>query len=81
MAITVRVDVGYVDVDVDISDFDHDDLVDELESRDYIVVHKYEQQDLFTKEETQVLLDLIDTQKPTPGSVLYFIREKIANGT
>ena len=80
MAITVSVDVGYVDVDVDISDFDDDDLVDELEIRDYIVVHKDNQEDLFIREEIQVLLDLIDTQKPTLGSVLYFIREKIANG-
>ena len=78
--ITVSVDVGYVDVDVDISEFDDADLIDELESRDYIVVHKDNQEDLFTKEEIQVLLDLIDDQKSAPGSVLYFIREKIANG-
>jgi hypothetical protein len=70
-----------VDVDVDLYDFDDDELVSELENRDYIVYHKDdERDDLLTKEDKIVLLDLIDDHDPIVGSSLYFIREKIANG-
>jgi hypothetical protein len=48
-----------VDVDVDLYDFDDDELVSELENRDYIVYHKDdERDDLLTKEDKIVLLDL-----------------------
>jgi hypothetical protein len=81
MMITVSVDVGYVDVDVDLEYFDDDDLVDELESRDYVVYHEDdERDDLLSKEDRHALLMLIDSHNPDVGSPMYFIREKIANG-
>jgi hypothetical protein len=77
---TVSVDVGYVDVDVDLDDFDDDELADELEHRGYIVYHKDDGSDNFlSKEDRQALLLLIDSHNPDVGSPLYFIREKIAN--
>ena len=77
----VSVDVGYVDVDVELEDFDDDELVDELESRDYVVYHKNDGRDDFlSKEERHALLMLIDSHNPDVGSPMYFIREKIANG-
>jgi len=39
MSITISKDV-YVDVDVDLSDFEISDLIEELERQDYIVTHK-----------------------------------------
>lgn len=81
MMSTISVDVGYVDVDVDISYFDDDDLVDELESRDYIVYHRDDNRDdLLSNDDRWTLLKLIDSHNPVVGSSLYFIREKIANG-
>lgn len=69
-----------VDVDVDLYDFDDDELASELESRDYIVYHKDdERDDLLTKEDRWALLKLIDSHNPGVGSPMYFIREKIAN--
>ena len=77
----VSVDVGYVDVDVELEDFDDDELVDELESRDYVVYHKNDGRDDFlSKEDRHALLMLIDSHNPDVGSPMYFIREKIANG-
>lgn len=76
----VSVDVGYVDVDVDLNDFDDDELASELESRDYIVYHKDdERDDLLSREDRYALLALIDSQNPDVGCPMYFIREKIAN--
>ena len=76
----VSVDVGYVDVDVDLDDFDDDELASELESRDYVVYHKDdERDDLLSKDDRWDLLKLIDSHNPAVGSSLYFIREKIAN--
>jgi formiminotetrahydrofolate cyclodeaminase len=74
----VSIDVGYVDVDVDLDKFDDDELVEELESRGYTVT---DEPRVLDAEETEVLLKLIDDQDPAPGSQLYFIREKIVNGT
>lgn len=79
---TVSVDIGYVDVDVDLKDFDDDELADELESRDYVVYHKNdERDDLLSKEDRRALLMLIDSHNPDVGSPMYFIREKIANAS
>lgn len=76
----VSVDIGYVDVDVDLEDFDDDELVSELESRDYVVYHKDdERDDLLSKEDRHALLMLIDSHNPDVGSPMYFIREKIMN--
>lgn len=76
--VTVSIDVGYVDVDVDLEDFEDDDLVEEVKSRGYVV---YDENDVnpfeFTPEEIDTLKQLIDEQDPKVGSVLYFIREKL----
>jgi len=62
--------------------FDDDELVDELESRGYIIYHKDDKPDDFlSKEDKWVLLKLIDHHNPVVGADLYFIREKIANET
>lgn len=79
---TISADIGVVDIDIDLSKIDVIDLIEELESRGYIV-----EQDpsllvtpsFFEKEESEVLLELIDRSNPKQGSYLYFIREKIAN--
>ena len=75
MTITVSVDVGYVDVEVAISDFDDDDLIEEIESRGYTVLDAICEP--FTSEELETMQTLIDGQNPKIGSVLYNIREKI----
>ncbi len=78
--VTVNVDVGYVDVDVDLEYFDDDELANELESRDYVVYHKDDvRDDLLSNDDRWTLLKLIDSHNPEVGSSLYFIREKIAN--
>ena len=80
MSITVSVDVGGVDVDVDLDDFGDDCLANELESRGYVVVHKDEidvQQVSFKKEERDELLKLIDSVNPPIASYLYNVREAL----
>jgi hypothetical protein len=79
---TVSVDVGYVDVDVDLDDFDNEELVSELEGRGYTVLHDDDPLlvpvEPLTRSELEILQNLIDVQKPNPGSELYFIREKLS---
>jgi len=78
----VNVDVGYIDVDVNLEDFDDDELADELERREYVVCHKDDDRDyLLSREDRWTLLELIDRHNPVVGSSLYFIREKIVNGS
>lgn len=76
--VTISLDVGYVDVDVDLEDFEDDDLVEEVKSRGYTV---YDEDDAnpfgFTKNEIDALKQLVEQQDPKVGSVLYFIREKL----
>ncbi len=80
--ITVSVDVGYVDVDVDLDMFDDDELVSELEGRGYTVLHDDDpllvSVEPFTRSELEILQNLVDGQKPNPGTELYFIREKLS---
>lgn len=76
--VTVSVDVGYVDVDVDLEDFEDDDLVEEVKSRGYVVYDEDDDNPFeFTKDEIAALKQLIDQQDPKVGSVFYFIREKL----
>ena len=78
----VNVDVGYIDVDVNLEDFDDDELADELERREYVVYHKDDDRDyLLSREDRWTLLELIDSHNPLVGTSLYFIREKIVNGS
>jgi len=74
--VTVSVDVGYVDVDVDLEDFDDDDLIEELRLRDYVILDSEEM--YLSREDAKFLKDLIDNElKPSVGSQLYSIREKL----
>lgn len=76
--VTASVDVGYVDVDVDLEDFEDDDLVEEVKSRGYIVYDEDDDKPFeFTKDEIAALKQLIAQQDPKVGSVFYFIREKL----
>jgi hypothetical protein len=76
----VSVDVGYVDVDVDLDDFDVDDLIGELENRGYEVLESDDPilKDIqFKPNEIRAMINLIDGQNPIVGSELYFIREEL----
>jgi hypothetical protein len=79
---TVSVDVGYVDVDVDLDKFDDEELVSELEGRGYTVLHDDDpllvSVEPFTRSELEILQNLVDGQSPRPGTELYFIREKLS---
>lgn len=77
--VTISVDVGHVDVDVDVDDFTDDELVNELESRNYIVEHRddYENKYELTKEEIDTLQALLDEHSPRVGSIMWSIREKL----
>jgi len=81
MGITVSVDVGAVDVDVDIDDFSDQDLISEVEARGYVVFDYAESLlnpvEPFTAEELEALQKMIDDSNPKIGSVLYNIREKL----
>mgnify|MGYP001051206182 CR=1 FL=1 len=53
-----------VDVDVDLDEFDDDEIVDELEHRGYYVSKDKASQG-FNREDWQFLLDLLDKQPET----------------
>lgn len=77
------VNVGYVDLDVDIKmeDFDTDVLIGELEERGFEVLDKDDTRlsaPEFESQEIRALIDLLDSVSPDVGSELYFIREKLA---
>jgi hypothetical protein len=76
----ISVDVGYVDVDVDMGDYDSDDLIGELESRGFEVLESNDPRlkaPEFTADEFRLLESLIANQNPRVGTELYFIREKL----
>lgn len=76
----VSVDAGYVDVDVDLDDFDSDTLITELETRGFKVLEINDPRlkaPEFTVDELRVLETLLTNQNPQVGTELYFIREKI----
>jgi hypothetical protein len=80
MIASVSVDVGYVDVDVDLGDIDTEDLISELESRGFKIIEKNDPllvAPVFTREEQRSLIDLITAQNPVVGSELHFIRENL----
>jgi hypothetical protein len=69
-----------VDVDVDLNDFDDDDLIDELECRGYEVLSSDDpilNAIQFKPNEIRAMIDLIDGQNPILGTELYFIREEL----
>lgn len=66
---------AYVEVDVDLDEFDDDQLVDELEHRGYQVFKEGREVESFDRYDWQTLLELIDRQ---PRSIeLDRIREKV----
>jgi hypothetical protein len=78
----ISVDVGYVDVDVDLNEFDDDELISELQARGFTVLDEDDpllsQGKLFTNTELEILQRLIDEKQPKIGSELYFTREKLS---
>ncbi len=77
----VSVDVGYIDVDVDIDDYDTETLITELESRGFEVLEindpRLKAPELLP-EEYSMIVEIIDKQNPPIGSDLYFLREKMS---
>lgn len=76
----VSVDVGYVDVDVDMGDFDTGYLITELEARGFEVLEVNDPRlkaPEFEPHEIRALIALVEAQTPAIGSELYFIREKL----
>ncbi len=71
-----------VDVDVELDEFGDEELVSELESRGYTVLHDDDplliSVEPFTRSELELLQNLVDGQKPNPGTELHFIREKLS---
>ena len=55
--------MAYVTVDVELDEFDDDELVEELESRGYTVVE--EEVEKFDMEDWKLLLEIIDTVPET----------------
>jgi hypothetical protein len=65
----------YVDVDVDLDDFEDDELVGELENRGYQVFKEVREVESFDRYDWQMLIELIDRQTRTLE--LDRVREKI----
>ena len=78
--IQVSVDVGYIDVTVNSSDIDTDELIEEIETRGFRVLEVNDpilKTPEFSFEELGIIEALITAQDPAIGSDLYFIREKM----
>lgn len=63
-----------VDVDVELDEFEDQELIDELEGRGWFVSED-EPDEQLTREEKDVILDLLARAKP--GSIEYNIYEKL----
>ena len=57
--------MAYVTVDVELDEFNDDELVEELESRGYTVVEEEEEVKKFEMEDWKLLLEIIDTVPET----------------
>jgi hypothetical protein len=69
----------YVDVDVDLDDFDTDELIEELESRGhYTSSDPIPEMDALDKYEIEYLTDLLDKSEKRDYNY-YKIREKLNN--
>ena len=66
--------MAYVTIDIDLKEFDDDDLIDELEGRDYKIIDSTEE-DQLTDDEITAILERF--QMSLPGSVGYNIYEKL----
>lgn len=65
----------YVDVDIELDDFDDDELVDEMEHRGYQVFKEEREVESFNQYDWQTLLELIDQHPRTIE--LDRVREKV----
>ena len=66
--------MAYVTIDIDLKEFDDDDLIDELEGRDYKIIDSTEEDQLTVDEITAILERF---QMSLPGTVGYDIYEKL----
>jgi len=68
---------AYVDVDVDISEWDDEDIIDELSSRGYTVTKTKDTTDVeaFEREDWQLLLEMVDKNPQTWYTLR--VREKL----
>lgn len=69
-----------ISVDVNMDDFDTEDLIGELESRGFEVLEVNDPRlkaPEFEPGEMEILIRLVESQNPAIGSELYFIREKL----
>ena len=57
--------MAYVTVDVELDEFDDDELVEELESRGFIVNNNDKEVEKFDMEDWKLLLEIIDTVPET----------------
>jgi hypothetical protein len=68
--------MAYVTIDINLDEFDDDELIDELEGRDYKVLDATEVSDYeLTKDEITAILERF--QMSLPGTVGYNIYEKL----
>ena len=67
----------YIEVEVDLDDFDHQDLIDELEKRGWFVGEEkgWEPDEPLTEDEITAILDRF--QMAIPGTIGYNIYEKL----
>ena len=68
--------MAYVTVDVELDEFNDDELVEELESRGYTVVEE-EEVKKFEMEDWKLLLEIVDTVPETVYTLR--VREKLMN--
>lgn len=78
--VTMSVYVGDVNVDVDLDELTDDELIEELEGRNFFVYSEDQESFItseFTNEELDWLRNAIDLTNPRVGSMLYQLREKL----
>jgi hypothetical protein len=66
--------MAYVTIDIDLGEFDDDDLIDELEGRDYKIIDTADEEKLTADEITAILERF---QMAIPGTIGYDIYEKL----
>ena len=66
--------MAYVTIDIDLGEFDDDDLIDELEGRDYKIIDTADEEKLTADEITAILERF---QMSIPGTIGYDIYEKL----
>ena len=72
---SVKTITEYVDFEIDLEEWDDDELIEEIKSRGYEVVKEDPIEKELTPEELEALRGVI--QDSEPGSLLYSVYEKI----